>query len=136
MKSVYLAARYSRRDELRKYASRLREAGIIVTSRWLRESGPLNTKLGDDTPAFYRRTAIIDLEDIDKADTIVFFSEDPLVGTPRGGRHVEYGYALGTGKRLVVLGGEENIFHYLDGTAGRPNVIHYPDFQAFVGGEL
>lgn len=110
---IYLAARYSRRNEMRAFAQKLRERGLVVTSRWLDEDKPLNTHLGDDTDEFYREAAEIDLEDLRKADTIVFFAEDPHVGTPRGGRHVEFGYAIGLGKRLIVIGAHENIFHYL-----------------------
>jgi hypothetical protein len=126
---LYLAARYSRRDEMRKVAAHLHTEGFSVTSRWLFEDKPLNTKLGDDSVLFYADTAQIDIDDIDRADTIMFFSEDPHVGTPRGGRHVEYGYALGTGKRLVVIGGAENIFHYL------PAVLHFPNVQSFIESE-
>ena len=126
--SYYIAAaRYSRRDEMREYAKRLKSLGAAVTSRWLSEDKPLQTKLGDDSPEFYRETAHVDLQDIDRADSLLFFAEDPHVGTPRGGRHVEFGYALGTGKRLIVIGGPENIFCYLDG------VLHYETIDAFCG---
>ena len=114
---------------MRSLAANLRCAGFSITSRWLNENEPLNHQLSDQTPMFYTETALIDLEDIDNADTIVFFAEDPLVGTPRGGRHVEFGYAISAGKRLVVIGGAENIFHYL------PQVKHYPTFQAFLDSE-
>ena len=126
MSNVYIAARYSRRNEMKAIASHLQGAGVSVTSRWLDEDKPLDTKLGDDSPRFYIETAKADIADIDRADTILFFSEDPLVGTPRGGRHVEFGYALGLGKRMVVIGGSENIFHFL------PNILHFNDWQDFV----
>lgn len=123
---IYLAARYSRRDEMKALATHFRMAGYETTSRWLYEDKPLDCKLGDDPPVFYRVTAQIDLDDIDRSDTIVFFAEDPLTGTPRGGRHVEFGYALAKGKRCIVIGGPENIFHYL------PGVMHFPTVAAFL----
>lgn len=123
---VYLAARYSRKKEIKSLVPILLENGIHVTSRWLQESGSETAHLHEFTPKFCRQTAYIDLEDINEADTFVFFSEDPTIGTPRGGRHTEFGYALGMGKRLVVIGGEENIFHYL------PQVVHYLDFNSFL----
>lgn len=126
MKRIYLAARYSRRDDMRIVAMGLERAGFEVTSRWLLEDKPLNTKLGDDSPEFYRQTAEVDIEDIAKADTIVFFSEDPKIGTPRGGRHVEFGYAYAAGKRMVVIGQEENIFHYLS------DVLVYSNIREFL----
>lgn len=123
---VYLAARYSRRDELRALASHFRLAGFMVTSRWLYEDKPLNTQLGDDSPIFYQETAQVDLDDIDKADTLVFFAEDPHVGVPRGGRHWECGYAYAKGKRIITIGGPENIFGYLS------SILNFPTLNAFL----
>jgi len=40
----------------------------------------------------------------------------------RGGRHVEFGYAIAYGKRLVIVGPLENAFYYL------LNVIQFSDF--------
>jgi nucleoside 2-deoxyribosyltransferase len=128
-RSIYLAAKYPRRDEMRRVARKLLGAGFTVTSRWLYEDKPLNTQLGDDTDYFYRQTAWIDVEDIDACDTIVFFSEDPRIGVPRGGRHFEFGYAYAAGKRMVVIGEPENIFHYLT------DVFVYPTVQDFIESE-
>lgn len=127
---VYIAARYSRRDEMRAVARLLYDVGIACTSRWLTENEPLDHKLGDQLPFFYAETAKVDLEDIDKAETLLFFAENPHIGTPRGGRHVEFGYALAKGKRLVCIGGAENIFGFL------PQVIHFPTVEAFLDEEM
>jgi nucleoside 2-deoxyribosyltransferase len=126
---VYLAGRYSRRSELRALIPLLKERNITVQSRWLNETLALDAKLSDVSPALCREFAQVDLDDIDAADTLVFFAEDPLVGTPRGGRHVEFGYALAKGKRLVVIGAQENIFHFL------PNTIIYSTVQDFLDAE-
>lgn len=126
MKRVYLAARYDRRDELREYREILTSYGIEVTSRWLDETEPLNSQMGQHSEDFYILTARIDLEDVDDADTIIFFSEDPLVGYRRGGRHVEYGYALKGGKDIIVIGPKENVFHYGTGA------IHFESFEQFL----
>ena len=126
---AYITARYSRRREMKSISRVLEHNGITVTSRWLYEMIPESSQLHDVTPAFCRETAIADLEDIRKSDTMVFFSEDPTIGTPRGGRHFEMGYASGLGKRLVVIGGPENIFHYL------PEVIHYASLGDFIDAE-
>jgi hypothetical protein len=123
---VYLAAQYRRRDELAGYRTILERLGIEVTSRWLNERNPLDTKMGDDPDAFYVETATIDLEDIDRADALVFFAEDPLVGVPRGGRHFEHGYGFAKGKAIFVVGPKENVFHYI----GRN--YHFPTFEEFV----
>jgi hypothetical protein len=91
----------------------LEHNGMTVTSRWLEERIPESSQLHDVTPAFCRETAIADLQDICKSDTMVFFSEDPTIGTPRGGRHFEMGYALAMGKDIHIIGKHENIFHFL-----------------------
>ena len=123
MNKVYLAARYDRRDELREYRKELNSWGVEVTSRWLDEHEPLNSQMGEHSEEFYITTARVDLEDVDSADTIIFFSENPLEGFRRGGRHVEYGYALKAGKNIIVAGPKENVFHYGTGA------VHYDSFK-------
>ena len=123
---AYLAAQYARRDELRSYRDKLEKIGIQVASRWLDEKEPLNSQMGQHTTEFYIETATIDLEDVDKADIVIFFSENPLVGIPRGGRHVEFGYALAKNKPVHVVGPKENVFHYIDG------VYHYDNLDELI----
>jgi hypothetical protein len=123
---VYLAARYSRKNEIKALVPLFGAHGISVGSRWLHETSPPEVTLLEVTPEFCQETALVDLEDIEAADMLVFFAEDPLVGTPRGGRHVEFGFALGIGKRIAVIGGPENIFHHLS------QVVHYPDVKSFL----
>lgn len=120
---AYLAARYSRRDELREYKKILEAEGIEVTSRWLDEQEPLNSQMGQHSLDFYITTANVDIEDVNRADILIFFAEDPLVGVPRGGRHVEFGYAWALGKDIYVCGFKENVFHYLKG------VSHFENFE-------
>jgi hypothetical protein len=122
---LYLSGMYAKRDIFKEYAKKLEDLGITVTSRWLTEDKPLNTKIGDDTEEFYRETADIDLEDIDSADGILFFAEDPHVGIPRGGRHVEFGYALAKGRIMYTIGPKENIFHFL------PRVWNFKTLEEF-----
>ncbi len=123
---VYLAARYDRRNELREYREQLQSNGVIVTSKWLNETSPLDGKLSNEKEEFYVHTANVDLQDIDAADALVFFSEDPLVGVPRGGRHFEMGYAHAKEKPVYVIGVHENVFHYRD------RVYHYDTFEKFL----
>lgn len=107
---IYLAGRYGRRGELAGYARRLRVAGIAVVCRWLEgdEAGD-----DDDPPEHVaRRCAAEDCEDIAAADVVAVFGEPPgeIAGASRGGRFVELGYAIGLGKRVYVVGHQENIF--------------------------
>jgi len=110
---VYLAAQFGRRSELVQYAAQLKEKGWNVTSRWLFEdtSTPTNITLADCAEDYKVRCAVRDIEDINISDILVFFSEVNM--TPRGSRHVEFGYAFGLGKKVMVIGPKENIFHEL-----------------------
>jgi hypothetical protein len=126
---VYLAAQYPRRNEMRQAASILRFNGIEVTSRWLEEIAPLTSQLHDASASENSNGAITDKEDIERADAVVRFSESPTLGLPRGAHHTEFGLAMGLGKKLIVIGGPENIFDYL------PNVIHYSTLTGFLDAE-
>jgi len=126
---VYLAAQYPRRDEMRHVAKLLREHNIEVTSRWLLETDSLDSVLHKEATSKNLQLGIQDRADIDASDTLVLFAEDPNIGFKRGTRHVEYGYALGKGKRLVVIDGPENVFQYF------PEVVHYATLQDFLDAE-
>ena len=47
------------------------------------------------------------------ADTVIIFTEIPNTILATGGRHVEFGLALAQGKRVIIVGPRENVFHYL-----------------------
>lgn len=140
MSKVYIASRYSRKSEMRQdIAPVIRHAGIEVTSRWhdieevasswekaakeydVRGEGDM-----DREEELLRYYATIDLEDVDTADAIVLFSEDPTIPHLRGGRHVEFGYAMGKGKDCYVVGMRENIFHFIE------SVVMCTDVNDFV----
>ena len=126
---VYLAAQYPRRNEMRTVAALLLANNIEVTSHWILESLPLDTQLHDVTAHKLLQFAVQDRLDIDEADALVLFSEDPNAGLPRGTHHTEFGYAMGLGKRLIVIGGPENVFHYF------PEVVHYASLGDFLDAE-
>ena len=125
---VYLAARYARGPKLQSLAVALERRGHTVTSRWITgHGGTLPTSLPpgrlNDDPAGCARYARADIDDLRAADLVVSFTD---VGGGKGGRHVEFGVALALGKRLVVVGPREHVFHAL------PEVEHYPDTAAFL----
>ncbi len=123
---VYIAARYGRRLEMLQVASDLEGLGHIVTSSWI--SGKHETRPGIDnngTEEERRGWAVEDLSDLSAADTLIAFTEYPnSEGRGRGGRHVEYGYAMAVGCDLIVVGPRENVFHSLR------KVRVYPDWPA------
>lgn len=107
----YLAGRYGRREELYGIAAMIEGMGHTVTSRWVR--GEHEAEDGEPQPALARRWAEEDLADIEEADVLVAFTEEPDSSAPRasrGGRHVELGYALGIRKAVYLVGPRENVF--------------------------
>lgn len=113
---MYLAGRWQQRWFIADLAKDIESRGHIVTSRWLQ---PGHT---DDRT----RAALDDLEDVDKADVLVSFTETPAVGYNTGGRHVEFGFAYKAGKLLVIIGPAEHIFHDL------PGVKRFDNYGAFI----
>lgn len=124
---IYLAARYSRLEELAKYRDELIEMGHEVQARWLNgehqlandgtpigESGEaLVEGTGDERAALRMRFAMDDWEDVNAAELVINFTEPPRSKANRGGRHVEYGIALANNADVIVVGYRENIFHWL-----------------------
>lgn len=139
---VYLAGRYSRREEFVKYRLDLADRHIGVTSRWLngdhkvdRTGSPVaedGAVLGADD--LRTQFAYEDIADVKAADVLVLFTEDPeATSASRGGRHVEFGMALAWLKPLVTVGPYENLFTYL------PEVAHFDtwaEYLAYVDGQL
>jgi hypothetical protein len=131
MTSFYLAARYSRHPEMRDIRDTLVARGHTVTSRWIDQHGgdQLESAVHADlnnNPDDYRQFAEKDLADIRAADWLVSFTSAD--GGGKGGRHVEFGYGLGTmAPRLILVGPLENVFHTLV-----PAWCRYPDVTAFL----
>jgi nucleoside 2-deoxyribosyltransferase len=112
---VFLSARYSRAEELREYRSQLRAREVEVTSTWL--EGPR-----DLSDAARPRIAQVCFDDIDRAQVVIAFAEESRTPS-RGGRHVELGYALARGKRVLLVGPREHVF------AHHPAVEHLEAFD-------
>lgn len=141
---IYLAARYSRREELVGYRARLAEIGHVVQARWLDGSHQISDSgapIGDRGEALVEgdaggatpeatqlraKFAYEDIEDVLACDLLIAFTEPPRSGHSRGGRHVELGIAIGAGKRVWVVGHRENIFCW------SPRVVFLPCWEAVV----
>jgi hypothetical protein len=110
---LYLAARFDHAETMRaiKYFLKLYIPEIEITSRWIHAHHSVGEQLA----------CLEDIEDIQKADALLFFSEPPLQYT-KGGRHVEFGIALILSKKMWVIGSKENVFHY------HPFVKHFNSF--------
>lgn len=118
---IYIAAKYARREEMEEIALMLMNAhGYDITARWV---------FGGEEGFSQEEIAVFDLEDVDEADTVISFTEHPNMYTT-GGRHVEFGYAIATGKRLVVIGPRENVFHHF------PTVEQFDTLNDWIRSEI
>src|SRR5262249_15597475 len=102
MKNLYLAAHYERAAEMRGIRDILTDLGYRVTSRWIdqkEQDEALGEKELTENPEQGTRFALIDIDDITAADTMVHFT-----GAGRGGRHTEFGIAIAMNMTLVIVG--------------------------------
>lgn len=111
--TIYLAARYSHRERMLRVADVLTTLGHEVTSRWIRGDHQITDGgLSDESQRVMRtRFATEDIEDLRRAECCISFTEEPRSTLTRGGRHVEFGAAIALGKRCIVVGPRENVFH-------------------------
>lgn len=73
---VYLAARYSRNEEMRRIRDGLESMGHLVTSRWIdchagKFLSSFTTEQLNDDPEYCATIAQKDLEDINVADVVI-----------------------------------------------------------------
>jgi len=112
---VYIAARFSRRSEANKLANMLMAKGYEITSRWVLPECDhvmptgLSSQAEDSERRRYAREG---LEDIGACDWMISLTDEPR-NNGRGGKHVEFGYALGLGKSLTIIGPRETVSHTL-----------------------
>lgn len=111
---IYLAGRFSRRDEFISYIPLLEADGHTNGSRWLTEETDSTQRAVTDQQR--ENWAVMEMQDIAKCHVLIAFTEEPGVeGGARGGRHVEFGAAIAMEKPVVIVGPRENLFHYLPG---------------------
>lgn len=116
---IYISSIFWRREEMKKVADQLTAAGFELTSSWV-DGDELNMADGD--------IAMRDLADLEEADAILAFTEPKGSLNSGGGRHVEFGVAIGLGKYLYFIceGEAETVFH------GLPWVQRFHSLQAFI----
>lgn len=115
---VYVAGPFGRQHDLKLISDRLSKLGFTMTSRWVHFEGA-EVK---GNPELAAKWAKIDLQDLADADILIIFPSAEH-GT---GHHVEFGYALASGHRIIVIGERPGIFYYL------PEVEHYETLEAFL----
>lgn len=99
--NVYIASHS--KEQACAIANALSSAGARVTSTW-HDIEFLRTH--EHSEADRESTALRDTDEIDQADVLVLDSGQEKYA---GGKFVEAGYALGTGKTVLVIGRRENM---------------------------
>lgn len=115
--NVYLAAKYSRREEMEKLAADLPSVGMECVARWV---------YGGEEGLTRPEIATLDLNDVTRADVCIVFTHPRGEPQPGGGRFVEFGYAMALGNRCIVIGPIENVF------CETPGVERYDDWKSFL----
>lgn len=112
---IYLASAYQTRDVIRGYAAELSFIDMKCTSSWLNEEHKISAgtvgAATDLEDAQVRQHVMNDYNDVSDSDVLVLFTESVTGEKGGGGRHVETGFALAKGKKVIVIGEPENVFH-------------------------
>lgn len=110
---LYLAGSAMRHADIEALAQELRNQGHAVVSTWHNtldvELEQRSDELLQSMPHLYREPVQMALAELRSADTIVVVTGGP----GRGGRHVEFGYAIALGLHTIVIGPREHLFHTL-----------------------
>lgn len=109
---VYVAASMAEISQAVKLALLLTDAGLKVTSRWLRHdfSDKPDETHSRDYYRYEQDWGEKDLSDVYQADTLVVLNPQR---SSLGGTHVEFGYFTALGrKNLLVVGDRPNVFYY------------------------
>lgn len=93
--SIYIAAKYHRRFDLQPLAEKLQALGYQLTCQWLFG--------GEEDGRTIQQAAVMDVEDVRRADTLVFIGEAQASENRGGGRWFEFGMAHALGKRCIAV---------------------------------
>lgn len=119
----YLASAFKRKAEMAECRAIMQAAGYNVVARWIDEEAESDDAAPTDD--YRMECALTDLQDVAACDVFVCF-----IGGVGAGHHTELGLALAGGKRIVLIGQKNNIFHYL------PLLEYYTDFADFLNREM
>lgn len=125
----YLAADFARKAEMQGVRHVLETLGHKVVSTW--HDGDVPTQgFGTGGMAIDERTVMrcsglaqSDLAELRDTEVVLFFTTGEL---SRGGRHTEFGYAVGLEKRVVIVGPRENVFQC------DTSIVWFEDWSQFV----
>lgn len=106
---IYLSSAFSNQSDMRLIRDVIHKTSHRVISSWLDvvRSCVVVAQIQQASECL-ANYALNDRIDIADADVFVMFTGEP---STYGGRHTEFGYALALGKRCVIIGPRENLFH-------------------------
>jgi hypothetical protein len=105
---IYLSSNWQSQRRMRQMRERLEAEGFEICSSWLDEDPAQRVEhlsLGERI-----EYAIRDMREVASADLLILDTLEPSLS---GGREVECGAALGSGKLVWIVGPVRNIFHEL-----------------------
>lgn len=117
----YIAGKYANRAVCARLAAALESRGHNAMSTWL-----TGTHEGPWTASKQAEWAAEDLAEVQACDALVLLQWPLHNPEPSTGRHVEFGFALAHGKRIMLIGQQTSVFHFL------PRVEHYDNLADFL----
>ncbi len=96
---LYVAGKWSDKEAIRAFMTRLREAGHVITEDWTQHAG--NEPGKPKEPSLLRDDAEKDLAGIYSADAIIAVMSDPQYAYR--GTFFELGLALGFSKHVIII---------------------------------
>lgn len=111
---IYLAAGFSRKEEMAKYADILKNDGYEIVSSWV---------YGGEDGLTMDQIAAKDLEEVAECDVLAKWTLPYGTQYSGGGRQTEFGAALAMKKIVFIVGPREQIFDW------HPHVIDFPYFE-------
>ncbi len=127
---IYLAADYSRKEEMRGVRDILVPFGHSITSRWI-DRPPVVQAFGIGGVridiSVCGEIAEINAFDVEVADMLLLFTSGEL---SRGGRHTELGMAVAWCKSICIVGPREHSFHCFS------SIRQYDNWPTFLLNEI
>lgn len=114
-RTAYLAARYDLKEDMRAVERVLEEHGIMPGTPWLHQDTDIRNTNSDEER---EHIALVDVQGVLNADFLILFTEDLTednlvpASWARGGRHTEFGIAIGASMDTVIIGPRQNLLHF------------------------
>ena len=106
--NIYIAGKWEAKERLKAWRTVIENSNLgTVVGTWLNEEGKPGDQVSEREAWEYANR---DLDEINAADLLILDTEDT---NERGGREVEFGFALAKCPHVWVVGPKRNVFHRL-----------------------